>query len=89
VLLGLGDLECSAARVASSDGVDVVARGSVSGVLQRDAGLARGEIPTRFASDSATVSREGSTLTLEGNARVWQGDRVLRADHITYDREDT
>ena len=72
-------------RLEGSEGGNVVARGQVTGTLER-ATAGRDAAPVRFAAASATASDGGAHLTLEGDARLWQGERVVRADRLDYDR---
>ncbi len=72
-------------RLEGSEGGDIAARGQVTGAIER-ASAGRTAVPIRFAASSATASRDGSHLILEGDARLWQGERVVRADRLDYDR---
>ena len=46
-----------------------------------------GREPVRFAADAASASGGGSRVWLEGDARLWQGARLVRADRLDYERE--
>ncbi len=72
-------------RLEGSEGGSTVARGDVVGTLERGGAAATGP-PIRFAAATATAARGGDTLTLEGDARLWQDDRLVRADRLDYDR---
>ena len=43
--------------------------------------------PVRFAADAASASEGGGRVWLEGDARLWQGARLVRADRLDYERE--
>ena len=73
-------------RLEGAEGGNVVARGQVTGALERAAAPGKTGTPVRFAAASATASDGGAHLTLEGDARLWQGDRLVRADRLDYDR---
>jgi lipopolysaccharide export system protein LptA len=55
--------------------------------LQRSGLMGQGEAPVRFAAGAASASQGGGHISLEGDARLWQGDRLVRADRLDYDRE--
>lgn len=61
------------------------ARGSVTGTMAQAGLFEPGNVPVSFAARLARVGRGQSRVELEGEARVWQGDRLLRADRIEYD----
>jgi LPS-assembly protein len=42
--------------------------------------------PVFYQADSADYDRDGALVTLSGHVEIWQGDRILRADRVTYDR---
>jgi len=73
-------------RLEGSEGGDVVARGQVTGALTESGRQAGGGAPIRFAAATATAADGGDRLTLQGDARLWQGDRLVRADKLDYDR---
>jgi lipopolysaccharide export system protein LptA len=73
-------------RLEGSEGGDVSARGQVTGSLEREAGSARTQAPIRFAADAATSGNGGGHLILQGDARLWQEDRLVRADRLDFDR---
>nr|WP_301272437.1 LPS assembly protein LptD [Acetobacter cerevisiae] len=43
--------------------------------------------PATFQSDSVDYDDHANTVTWTGNVQVWQGDHVLRADKIVFDRD--
>jgi len=73
-------------RLEGAEGGDVVARGQVTGTLERAGAPGKETTPMRFAAASATASDSGARLVLEGDARLWQGQRLVRADRLEYDR---
>jgi len=42
--------------------------------------------PVYYEADGVEYDRDGATVTLNGHVEMWQGDRILRADQVTYDR---
>jgi LPS-assembly protein len=42
--------------------------------------------PVAFSSDSVEYDRENALVIAEGHVEAWQGDHILRADRITFDR---
>lgn len=42
--------------------------------------------PITFTADRVEYDREGGLVAAEGRVEAWQGGRVVRADHFTYDR---
>lgn len=87
VSVGTGEVACVCDRLESGNGSTIVARGNVSGVLRRAALWGSATVPVRFAGESAVVAASGARLDLEGEARLWQGDRLVRADRITFERD--
>ena len=73
-------------RLEGSEGGDVVARGQVTGTLERGGAPGRETTPVRVAAASATAANGGARLILKGDARLWQGERLVRADRLDYDR---
>jgi lipopolysaccharide export system protein LptA len=61
------------------------ARGSVTGTMAGAGLFEAGDVPVSFAARVARLGGGRSQVELEGDARVWQGDRKLRADRIEYD----
>ena len=47
--------------------------------------LARDQ-PVFWQADTAAYDRDGGLVTLSGHVEIWQGERVMHADRITYDR---
>ena len=88
VSVGTPDVTCVCDVLESADGGNVSARGNVGGVLQRGALWGAGDAPMRFAADSALVANTGARLELNGQARLWQGDKLVRADSIEFIRAD-
>ena len=86
VAIGTAEVTCVCDVLESADGGNVTARGSVSGVLRRAALWGASSAPVRFAADAALVAGTGARLDLDGQARLWQGDRLVRADHIDFER---
>jgi lipopolysaccharide export system protein LptA len=87
VLLGGPDSTAWCDRLQGEEGGNVVARGQVTGTLKGSAATNKGDQPVRFAADAASTSADGNHLTLEGDARLWQGDRLVRAEQLDYDSE--
>ncbi|MGV8042128.1 MAG: hypothetical protein AB2L07_19390 [Thermoanaerobaculaceae bacterium] len=83
----IGDVQLDAwcDRLEGAPDGTVVATGKVGGILRRPAGTAGSEGPTRFASNSAELPPGGGAVKLAGDARVWQQDRLVRADLLRYD----
>jgi LPS-assembly protein len=42
--------------------------------------------PVYYEADGVEYDREGGLVTLSGHVEIWQGDRILRADRVTFDR---
>jgi lipopolysaccharide export system protein LptA len=81
------EAECDSIEGVGEDRVTAV--GQVNGLLRHGAplpGLAVGE-DLRFAAQRLTVRQHGAWLQLDGEARVWQQDRLARADTIEYERD--
>jgi len=87
VLLGAPDATTWCDVLQGDAGGALSARGQVIGVIQRSGVLGEGPEPVRFAAATATASQGGAQVSLEGDARLWQGDRLVRADRLDYDRE--
>ena len=87
VALGSGEVTARCDRATSDGNGTLIAEGQVSGELRPGAAAKKAET-TRFAADSVNLPAGGRTLVMEGNARVWQGERVLRAARLTFDRRD-
>ncbi len=87
VLLGAPDATTWCDRLQGDGGGALSARGQVIGLIERAGVLGERTEPVRFAAASATGSQGGARVSLEGDARLWQGDRLVRADRLDYDRE--
>jgi len=87
VLLGGPDSTAWCDRLQGDETGTLVARGQVIGVLQRSGLMGGGEAPVRFAANAASASEGGARVSLEGDARLWQGARLVRADRLDYERE--
>jgi lipopolysaccharide export system protein LptA len=87
VLLGAPDSTAWCDRLQGNEDGTVVARGQVIGALQRGGLTADGGEPVRFAADTASASEGGGRVWLEGDARLWQGARLVLADRLDYERE--
>ena len=86
VALGSPDGRTWCDKLEGLQGGDVVARGQVTGSLNAGAHPATEAVPIRFAAGTATAADGGDRLNLQGEARLWQGDRLIRADRLDYDR---
>lgn len=86
VALGSSDVTARCDRASSDGSGNLIAEGQVSGELRRPP--APETETTRFAADLVNVPAGGEALVMEGNARVWQGERLLRATRLTFDRRD-
>ncbi len=87
VVLGGPEGSCRCDRLEGSEGGLVTARGQVTGSLQREGETSQRSAPILFASESAASADGGNRLNLQGDARLWQGDRVVRADRLDFDRQ--
>jgi lipopolysaccharide export system protein LptA len=86
VMLGGSDVTAWCDRLQGEEGGTIAAQGQVIGLLEQPSSAHRAEEPVRFAAATATTSEGGDRLVLEGDARLWQGDRLVRADRLDYDR---
>jgi lipopolysaccharide export system protein LptA len=86
VLLGGPDATAWCDRLQGDDAGTVTARGQVIGLLQRSGLMGRSQTPVRFAAASASALQGGAQVSLEGDARLWQGSRLVRADKLDYER---
>ncbi len=77
VSVGCGVL---AAEVGGGAWAQLAGKAGPTQPIQRDQ-------PVYYQSDTAEYDREGGLVTLTGQVEIWQGDRVLRADRVTYDRK--
>jgi lipopolysaccharide export system protein LptA len=81
-----GELQADLLEGDSSGALE--ARGNVTGTMAGTGLFEAGEVPVSFAARVARLGGGRSQVELEGDARVWQGDRMLRADRIEYDVRD-
>jgi lipopolysaccharide export system protein LptA len=86
VVLGGPDSTAWCNRLQGEEGGTIVASGQVIGLLTRAPGEGQQAEPVRFAAATATASQGGAHLVLDGDARLWQGERLVRADRLDYDR---
>ncbi len=56
------------------------AKGGASVPVSRDQ-------PVFYTADTASYDRDAQLVTLSGHVEIWQGERILRADAVTYDRK--
>ena len=82
-----------AAFTATCDAVEggrdgsIVARGRVVGRVERSSAADPKAPPVNFASDRVSTARQGEDpIILEGDARLWQGERLIRAERLEYRR---
>jgi lipopolysaccharide export system protein LptA len=81
------EAECDSIEGVGEDRLAAV--GQVSGVLRRGAslpGVAVGD-EVRFATQRLTVLQRGASVEMDGEARVWQEERLARADVIEFERD--
>jgi LPS-assembly protein len=66
----------------------VAARAQLGEVLTGGASRAQTsrDQPVSFTSDTVEYDRENSLVIAQGHVEAWQGDHVLRADKVTFDR---
>ena len=80
-----GEARCD--RIEGDRTRGAVARGHVVGQL-RERAVATGEGgAVRFAAERAAVDPGAARIVLEGEARLWQGSRLVRADRLDYLRD--
>ncbi len=79
-----GEARCD--RIDGSRAGGATARGQVVGQLSEGTTADAALGPVKFAARSATVDSSGSRILLDGEARLWQGDRLVRADRLEYVR---
>lgn len=75
-------LEGACQRLAFDEQGRFQALGGVQGRLQTEGGKAA----RRFAAQRASGSVRAGVVTLSGDARLWEEERLLRADNLTLDR---
>lgn len=76
---------CWAASLEGSD-TGAAARGEVSGSVERAGLPGAGDKPVLFVAQEAKLTPDGKTVTLGGDAKLWQDERLLRADRIEVER---
>lgn len=83
----IGDVQLDAwcDRLEGARDGTILATGKVGGILRRPTGAAESDGPTRFASSTAELPPGGGAIKLAGDARVWQQDRLVRADQLRYE----
>ncbi len=84
VRFGSESLDGRADRIETDPDQGVIADGAVSGAVVRGSLLGSTEGPVQFAAARAVWARDGGKLTLEGDARLWQGERLMRADRLEH-----
>ncbi len=84
VRFGSESIEGRADRIETDPEQGVIAAGAVSGAVVGANLLGSSEGPVQFAAARAVWARDGSQLTLEGDARLWQGERLIRADRMEH-----
>lgn len=84
VSFGSDTLQGRADRLETDPQIGVTAEGAVSGTVVRSKVLGGEEGPVRFAAARAVSSHDRKVLILEGDARLWQGERLVRADRLEY-----
>jgi lipopolysaccharide export system protein LptA len=84
VTAGSEDLTAESDRIEGQPGGEIVASGQVYGTVAKPADGEQGGNVTRFAADRVVLA--GETVRLDGNARLWQPERLVRADRLDYDR---
>lgn len=84
VHFGSGSLDGWADRLETDAEQGMVAEGAVSGSVERGMVLGSSTEAVQFAAARAALERDGGRLTLEGDARLWEGERLIRADHLEH-----
>lgn len=84
VRFGSESLDGRADRIETDPDQGVVAEGAVSGTVVRGSVMGGEEGPVQFAAARAVSRRDTRVLTLEGDARLWQGERLIRADRLEH-----
>lgn len=84
VRFGSPSLEARANRLESDPEGGLAAEGAVDGTLAQGRVFGGQAGPIQFAAARAISPPNGETLTLEGDARLWQGERLVRADRLDY-----
>jgi lipopolysaccharide export system protein LptA len=87
-----GRVACDQAQIFNNDG-RAEARGNVQGSIEEVSIMGDGDSSAsgaaHFAAEILEVSEDGAVYHLRGNARLWQGHRLLLADDVTYNRDRT
>ena len=84
VRFGSKSLAGWADRIETDAEQGLVAEGAVSGSVVRGNVLGSSTGPVQFAAARAAWARDGGQLTLEGDARLWEGERLIRADRLEH-----
>lgn len=87
VTVGSAEVDASADQVEGTEGGEIVASGKVTGTGRRVVLDETSDEPIHFAADSVTAHADHPEVALAGDARIWQGDRLLRADSLILNRE--
>ncbi|HNX51893.1 MAG TPA: hypothetical protein PLS53_09370 [Thermoanaerobaculaceae bacterium] len=85
VRLGAPELDGWCDTILGADDGTITAKGKVGGVLRREPGTANDGIPVHFAADTAVLPPAATSISLAGETRFWQGERLVRADRLDYD----
>lgn len=86
VRLEAPELEAFCNRLESAPDGTLRGQGDVTGTVRQRTPLTQEGAPVSFAADNAVVPAGSERLVLDGNARLWQRDRVVRADTIELER---
>ncbi len=87
VISGGAEGESQSDRIDGDELGKVVANGDVTGVAKRGSVMGGSRGPVHFAASRVQAGQRESRIVLEGDARLWQGDRLIRADRIEYDQD--
>lgn len=71
---------CMAAGLGAGAHAQHIAAGGPSVPVSRDE-------PVFYTADTASYDRDAQLVTLSGHVEIWQGQRILRADTVTYSRK--
>lgn len=85
VTIGAPELDAWCDRLEGAADGTITARGKVGGVFRRAAQDKPQQPPVRFASGVAELPPAGGSVVLSADARVWQQDRLIRAERLQYD----
>lgn len=86
VTMGAADVEASADLAEGTEGGEMSARGKVTGFGRGQVLQGTPDDPVHFAADVVGAAAGSPEVVLSGDARVWQGSRLLRADRLALDR---